>query len=726
MKNILFYIIFLSLFSIKCSTHNSNSNPVSWYAKYSFPLTNKLFTLKELFIGNGEMLQSMDSDSINLGDTLNISFNDTVKTLFQSNLFKKESFSISRNLGDLKTSGLPLYPIPLKVPPINFPAIPLPSSIPISLKDSLKTKYFDYITFDKKSDSITIIIKNISDKTTFLDMQTSIISSGVEIFCLDTIKELLPQQSSKQKISLAGKTIFNFIGTSLNGTLAKNSIINNTTGLSIILDLNNQAISEAVILGTNIVYDFDFSIDMPMTLDSFDIEHLDISYISIPLTITNETPIQFSCKPIIGHAFDIAYCTTNGISSFTDMEQITMDSTYFTGNSIVPIKIIGAVDANHPQKNKMTLRISDTRFLPRWHNIFQWSWLPVTLQGSISHVNEKIKISKEMDLTLEMGSPKIFLSEIKGKYRKKKNYPGKLEPFKIPFDNTSGLLDHLRDKLTLVRNDFNLGINFMIIDNTHISQMDFECIIFKPNDSLTYYDTLSWTMNDIKKDSPETFNFTLSKIINSFPDSLVHVLNYSFPANASLTFGDMALSNTKLKTAIILPVETILDLTLYLIWEVTDTIRIALDPLHLPLSFNQNIVSALKDMTLSLDYSFFNQTNLNGRFFALAATTEYREELYLLNPSEICPEIIGSEKAKNLIPIFSPSGIILPIRNETNSNTIQILDSDMNSILFSDSLIIRSELMLPPTNADALTDTDHVVLQAQFHLEGIQSTNILQ
>ncbi len=708
---------------LHCSIPDENSS-LSWYAKYSIPVIKKKFTTREIMFTNDSIVSTFKEDSLLVGDTFHISFVDTFIDTHYTLLYFQENTSFTTTLDELQTRQIPPVTCTLAVPDSGYPTTPLPVSLPVTLDTNTFIDYFEYIKIHPSSDSIKLFIRNTSAGAILKDISLTIFCNGIMLISLDTIPLLAPRDSIIRKISLAGKTIRNNLHYTVHAEISKGSIVDDNTGLQVTFDCNMQKIVKAVINDIYCDYTFGGTCMVPITFDTFDLAYVDILKSSIPIKILNSFPFDIEILPEIHSVFTIDYCKKENINSYADLEVTSIDSSQYLGNTISPLVIKGTDDIQNPVESRLNMSLSNGRFFPQWDPDYCISYISVHVNCHIKPRCKTIIIENTMPISLSITKPEICFTEIAGAYRTNKFYPGNLTTFPVPLPNASVIFNFLRNRFKLTRTNVDFSLQFLITDNTNIAAMDYKCIFPHLNDTTCYGDTLDLKVQSIKKDTSYSFSAPLDSLVNTFPDSLGYVLNTTFPKNKEMIFGKDALINKPNYSYIQVFTKYGLQVNFYLVWQISDTIHIDLQDLHTPLDFNQTVIQTLQNMSLNVQCMLFNQTNLFGRLFGLAATEQHSRQLMDLMPEEISPEILSTEKASFFIPVLGDSGLILPRRNTSIMNNISLSDVKMNELVNSDSLIVRWGLLLPPTNADALTDTDYVFIDASFALEGIQSTNI--
>ncbi|MGD9201156.1 MAG: hypothetical protein PVI26_06315, partial [Chitinispirillia bacterium] len=492
------------------------------------------------------------------------------------------------------------------------------------------------------------------------------------------------------------------------------------------IDINKQKIDKALLDDSFIDYSFAFDYDLHFTKDNFNIHYLDFSEMNLPIEITNGTCWDFEISYSIGNIFKIPYCKNNKIESVRDLITHNIDSTFFLGKDFVSLIIEGVPDPFIHKNQQFILNLRDARFLPEWNDILLVNHIPVNIKGTINKNNKKVYVDKHSFACIQIKSPQIDFVELKGYYLKDKKFVNSPKYFSSPLSGISNICKSIRNKLKLVKNELMLNIEFPLTDSTSLTQIDYEIILYQPNTSEQAGDTLIFSMDSVKNNAIYNYNFEVDKIVNSFPDSLCYILSYTFPGNSELIFCKDVFNNSPNYSSIDIQSEIKTDLKLNLIWEITDTVKINLDDMYIPISFNKNNLPFVRDKKLSIHYSLTNQSNLTGYIFGLGTTEEYYHELHKLSTDEISPDIfLTDNKANCFFPIYGIPGFLLPDRSDSITDSITYNESIMSDILSSDSLLVRWALFLLPSKADALTDTDHIYLDGQLSLEGIQSIETL-
>lgn len=719
---ILFIIVIILPLPFFC-TMPTDDNALSWYAKYTVPLLNTKLVTQDILLENETLSSIFKTDSMQVGDTLHIEFSDTFSSFHRSVLFQCDDIYLKKSFEIPGTQNIPEIPCIIPIVDIGFPSFPLPKPVSATLKGEVTIPYFDYLIIDKSSDSIVITMKNLSDGCTFRKICPVLICDGAVIATFDTITTLVPGQKVHRSLSLAGKKITDHIEASLTVELAEGSVVTTGPAVGIYIDLNNQKLAEAAITDIYLDYSFSYAFTLPLTRDTFQLDYFDLQSLRIPLYVKNATPITFTVSAIVGNIFDNDYCKKKNITTLQDLENQAIDSAYFLGNTLSPMVIQGTGNTGNPVNADLLLSLENARILPEWNTESLYSSIPVVVKGRISQTNKKIVIvNKSLGVGVLLYDPVLEFSEIQGQYAVDKHIRGKAMPLMLPFQNISALFEKLRNRFKIVRTNVDFSISFDITGHTMISGIDYACVFQQPTNPQQPSDTLFWQMDTIAHNSSFSYHYSLGNLINSFPDSLCYLLNQTFPRNRKMTFGKEAIHNKPNLSYLEIISKTSLDMRLFLIWEISDTIRTSLQDIRTPLMFTKQQIKSLENMSLRIDYTLFNQTNLHGRLFALGSDAVHKERLMTLTPEEIRPDIIYTEKGARLIPMLGDSGIVLPERNNAVKNRMKIPQSALHDFVHSDSIFIRWDLLLPPTQVDALRDTDYVFIDAALTLEGVQST----
>ena len=711
----------------RCSSPNNN-DMASWYFKFSFPILKNKILLYDIFFSNKNSLDSFDPDTgtLSFGDTLQISFKDTLSNINSHNIFSFKDISIEKKIfSELKIKNIPVITCSLSLSNLTIPSVQLPISLPIILQDSITIPGIDYVVFDESSDSILLTIENNSDSLYLRNIVLTIVSNGIQAVAIDTISQLLPNSNVALHSSIADVKIGNNIYITLNAEIENESVINSNSAIIIKIDINEQQIREALLDDYFVDYSFEFNYDLQFTKDNFKIAYLDLSEMNLPLEIINGTCWDFSVSYTIGNIFEIPYCKNNNIESCEDLLLQNIDSTSFLGNDFLSLIIEGVPDPHIYKTQQFIIGMKNARFLPEWDSHLLANYIPVKIKGTINKNNKKVYVDKNSFACLEIKSPQINFVELHGFYLSDHKFVNQPEYFSSPLSGISNISKSIRNKLKLVNNDLLLDIEFPFTDNTSLTKINYEIVLFQPDTYEQISDTLTFGMDSISQGSHFNYTFKVNKLINSFPDSLCYILSYTFPANSDLVFCKDVFNNGPNYSSIDIHSIIKTDLNLKLIWEILDTVQINLEDMFIPLSFDKGIIPFVQDKKLSLHYSLTNQTNVIGYIFGLGTTKNYHHELYELSPEDISPQILSTGKAEHFIPVYGVPGFILPQRDDSVTDSIIYNDITMNDIINSDSLLVRWSLFLLPSKAGAFTDTDYIYLDGQLSLEGIQSLETL-
>jgi hypothetical protein len=148
----------------------------------------------------------------------------------------------------------------------------------------------------------------------------------------------------------------------------------------------------------------------------------------------------------------------------------------------------------------------------------------------------------------------------------------------------------------------------------------------------------------------------------------------------------------------------------------------------------------MSDRSASLNIKVTNFTNVYLRLYALLATDPAKVDS-LVDTSDAV-HYITTNKFTDLINHPKPgyvnlmgnTGILIPPRNSTASNSIVLTEQDMSQILNADTIGMRWEVrFIPNSNAagvidttfDALLNTDWLILNSWIHIDGVNSLDSL-
>lgn len=709
-RHTLLSVFILALLS--CSSSSIDSE-LSWYSKYTVPLTNKSFfvadLLKEIIIDTNFFISDPDTGGASLGDTFDLHILKSDLKSYESSLFNATNINVSYKFDDLSLHNLPLIK--------DFIGIKLPHEVVIDsffiFKEQIVSKIFNKIDFDSLNNIAKLKIENLSNSVYLSDL--SLIIDGFDtITFLDKNDFLSPNSSLVKEINISNKVLSDTIDYEIIFNGSKKSELLDSLKISLSIDLNNLSINVAEILDNYINYEFEQLIYVPITMDGFNLNYVDIDSINIPLKIKNPFPFSFNGIVQINSIVDIGKQNRNYENQFINKFD----------KKVLEFEIDANNSGNSFKESEINIELFNKRINCSWDSITQICYVPVIIKGTVKSNGEKVNISKGMEVGFKVENPKVKIMELKGVYKTSSFVNGKIDDFDMPLTDLEKILTVIRDKVKLVDNKLTVELEFLMPDSSKLSNVKYWCVMMMYTDCTVLEDTLAWEMENIKGGDINKYEFEVNSMVNAFPDSIKYRIDYEFPEGAIVHLTDTLFKNEGGKSSVVMNVNFNLELTSSLVWEINDKVSFDLGTINIPIStLSESGGEILDEKVLFTEMDVLNQTNFSGELYALASKKEKRDNLADLTLDTFVNHFEFISQDSSFLPIMGNSSIGLPARGEKKFDQFNILGEMINNVIKSDTISLRFVLIVFPTQIDALKDTDFIALNSSVTLEGIMSTN---
>lgn len=721
------FIILLLLTCLFSCVKPTSNDSISWKVKYSVPLLKEKITISEFLKGQILGLKIQD-DTSQIGDTLRIVKSDSFVNVYNFPVVSVNSYEDSVFPVKLLLQKLP--PLEWKFPTPQIPNVPLKlfksssyettELIPFEMNLPITLPSIDKILIDTNQLPIPLLLKNISSYLKIVDLAIILESKSKVIANIDSIREILPLSEISNRINLAGAVIEDSLTMHIKGVVEKNKsqIISNFDSLiKISIDMNGLSLKAASLIDSLLLVKYDFNYNYLLSEKNFEAFLVDIDTFALPLEIVNSTPIKFLCKATIQNLWDQNYCKQREIGSVANLSNRINDSAYFMGNRIPPLQINAGTTIDQ-SITKLNIKMGPSRFFGAWNEKHGVSYMPIKLEGFIGVDGRKISVDKNMALRYKIGQATTCFSKIEGQYHATKEIPGTWKTFPVSTISNASLGETLRKKCNLTSTDLKVNIVFPFGDSTTLEHLDNSIIIAYGYNQTFQYDTVNFTLLNVRNNRSSLVKLNLGSIINSFPDSISYIVNSSFPPFTKLSFDYKTFLCLAKTVALDISAKINLDLTLSLAWEIQDSVYIATPISKIDLRKISSQLAFCSDKRLIVDYKIRNSTNLNGKIFTVSMPIEQKNLLAQTKAFDIPKLAADSQK---VISLFGTNGVSIPPRNQQLQDSIILSSNSLTSLSSWDSTFLRSAILLIPNKSDALHDTDNIFIDATLSLEGIQT-----
>lgn len=709
---------------LHCTTPTGNEK-VSWEIKYVAPLFKEKIILRDYLLPDSMGPLHIVDDTSTTGDTI-----CAVMEKKFINHYYRPVVSLEEKIYELNSATFRIGKLPaLKfcIPLGKLTDIPYIDNLPsgtFGATDTISLLLLHHVTFDSTSPPISVTIANQSNTLSFYNLIWSIINSNGEPFLLDTISQIMPQQTIVQSIPFAGKQITRIMSGHLQVTIPPNALLDHNDAITLCIDVRGVAIAEAAIIDSALSLDATISQTFPVSDSGFRLAYMDIQALSIPLTMFNNTCLECDVQATINNIWNSDYCKRESLSSDNILSKSTLDSSFYLGNSIVALQMRSPLSPGIQQYQYDSIHLSTGRFLPSWNAKTEQNEVLVKLHPTLRHAGKLITISKDSKISLGIGPASIDIAGISGEYTIENISHGAPQFFPTSLGSFGPISQAIRGRLKMTNTSIMLNIRYAFLDQSCFEKMNLATSFFDVGSPLTA-DTFNWQLEHIDRDTTFQIPCELNRFINTFPDTLGYLTDYSFAPFTNLFFDEKSIISNGPSVQISFDATIELKAQFKMIWSIEDTIHFYCASTVGGLGFAKYNSPLVNQKVLSILITVKNETNLPCMIFGVAVPAIRAEYLKNVDSLDLNPELFASNSGMDLIPITGPDGIIIPARNSSYFNKIRFSDKDMQTIISSDSLFIRYAITVQPTGADAMLDTDNISFDSQLILEGIQSTDQL-
>lgn len=713
----------LLLTILGCSTSPSNDD-LSWYAKYTVPLVNKSFyisdLLNELVQDTSFFITDPDTGTDNLGDTFSLHITKSDLKTYESILFNSEQLNFNYKFSNLSLCSLPIISDTISFSLSNDS---LSSGI-LKLKDQIKTEFFNKLKFDSLENLLNLEVINISDSIVINSLNFILNDENNNLLLSDFTENIDPASSFKKQISMSNSSLRNELPYEVLLKYSKIGKCKDEFKVVISLDFNDLTIISGELSDLYFNYNFEQQLYLPVSIDGFNLNYIDLIDIKLPLKIKNPFLFEVNAEILFNSMADL-----DDVKNFDNGNWKESSSIINLGSrrkNSFAFKIDANESGNSFKESSVLIDFEDKRLFGLWDSLFHLCYVPVTVTGSIKSEGKILSVSNDLEIGIAVENPVTEINEIKGIYEKPYFVNGIPDDFDMPLTDLEHILSVIRDKVKLADNELSVKLQFIMPDSSLISDVKYWCIMMMYAGSEIVEDTLSWRMTDIVGGDINTYLFKVNNMVNTFPDSIKYRIDYEFPKGAEIHLMDTLFKNENGKSSIIMNVNFNLELTSSLVWEISEKVCIDLGVMDIPISLlSKKGDGVLKDKVFYTQFDICNQTNFSGRLISLGSAIEDRSSLESISIDSLLNLFSIYSQDTTFIPIIGNAGIELPGRGNVKEDLVYLSNDNMNKILDLDSMSIRFGLLVFPTELDALIDTDFVSINASATLEGVQSLNDL-
>ena len=665
------------------------------------------------------------------------------------------SYSISEDSMADKTYDDAFGPIPLSGAPNYNVTVPLAggyaSGTPVSLPlVPLKLKWVYHLELSDTAQFLTVNVTNNS-AANFSRVIITLGSLGA-----DTINNLLANSTTTAQYNARAQVIDSIVNVTVAYTPSTTGTFTaGVDNLRVSPSLNSLYANKVVVLDSMLAgYQRTFTNNYKLT-DTVDVSYIDIDKGFFNYYVTNRTNVQLQIAVTHRNLWVSDFCVRRGLVSENDLVGLTADdSDNAYGGEVTPHT--ARVDFPPGQVSQFSkTNISGDRMFPDWDTAFD----PITntyKYNSVSKVDYRINVQvNDKPVTLLANDSIHFVIKARS-FKFSDMYGISMEtyvrtadtskiPVKLPW--SQAVTDSLRNHFVLQKVLAKVRTRFDIPTGAFIDTVRVTYDISSIHDPTKKRDS-SITVTHVMRDSVYMRSIDITQVVNDYPDTVKVKVTLTVPKHTPLkAVNDLtdALDPDypKYIGRMIVHGEVKYDMVAPLSWFVRDTTIMDLGGAKSGMGGASGALKTfaiMSDRSASLNIKVTNFTNVYLRLYALLATDPAKVDS-LVDTSDAV-HYITTNKFTDLINHPKPgyvnlmgnTGILIPPRNSTASNSIVLTEQDMSQILNADTIGMRWEVrFIPNSNAagvidttfDALLNTDWLILNSWIHIDGVNSLDSL-
>jgi hypothetical protein len=716
LRKSLMIVALAAMLSLLFNCSNPVDEPLRWTSAVEIPITNQKFNLKEQLtqdkLVENDSMKIVDPDTTKPGDILRFvqqSF-DTSNIEVHEDTIKKQAYQAV------------LGPIPLSNTKSILETISLPeiagvfsTTIPLTLDSIYEVTFYDTIY-----NILSIKAENISSSV------LTNVAIGIAGVDTQTITTLGANSSATIDLQVRGKTI----GHSVNVMISGASPDASSKKLLLAFSLNGLLASKCKVndrlVKINQTFYGTYDITDTVAMDYIDIADGYFSYI-----VNNKTGLKLNADIEHQHVWLTSYCEGNHLETVSDLQKSkSIDSMYYASN-----KKTAALSSVLPNT-------SDTVSPPiLGHRLFML-WDPVRKE-SFTSIKYTVTSLDPNGTTVTLSATDVLECTVFTTSFKFKEFLGTvMEPYVrngdtqkvaiiLPKPWNQSMKDSLRGKLVFAKVNGNVHSTTKISDRSFIDTLGVS------------FTAIPLNMNNVRDSSEtkflhvvneSTFNRTIdiTNVTNQFPDTVIINTTVRIPKGTRMRVcNDLSTNDYETYNKYIgrmtVKIMTNYQLTPNLDWTVTDTVHLDLGSSKFPISKPFRFVKKLDNRRALVNLRIKNSSNLNMYLYSLIAPKDRIAALDSMSSNDFFRLLSSKDAAENagFVNFLSTKGVYIPKRGLLDTSEIRLDNTQLDTILSSDTCSWRWATRFVPQGPDAMSDTDFVEIHSKLRVDGVNSTDSL-
>ncbi len=698
---------------LRCS-NPSDSGPLQWRTQLDLPVTNEKFVVGEQFGNLFNEMKILDGDTARQGDTLAFVQTDTAE------------HSFVRDEDSLETKRFAVYIPPIILNssanasgslPTGLPAGNLVSDTPLHSVATINVPGVYSVVLEPVAQTLTVRVHNyLANAGARLD--------SVRLALLTMVGPIsgTPQNAAINhgeyldiSFPVGGLTLDSLVRIDVRAALAAGTRIESGDNIGFALGLSGLAASRVTLLDSLFPFDSMFQHNYKIT-DSIDLKYIDMKDGHFTYSVDNSTNLKLAINGEHLNVWDIRNCTIKEVEDTSRLYLLQGDSAlYYYGSTTQ-----GDVNVEPDSVQIFAkLNCSRTRMFPEWDNLLQQSVTRVRYRVRNVPTGRRVTVATNDSLVFVITPATFSFDKFKGIFKEDFVRQSDTDYIAIPFiwDETSK--DSLRGRFFLNRVVANVEVEMNVAEKALLSSNIIRFRVFNTKDPSIFCDT-TVVFDTVHNGAVYRPSFRVENVVNSFPDSVGVVITTTVPKDSmvvivndetdtSLALGRMTVRST---------IRTRMDA--YMDWEIKAPVTMDLGAGNFPVTDEAiNYFRKASDRNIAFNLKVQNVSNLNMRLYSLLAPLEKKVEFDSLSSGEVSAILLnGTASVLGYVSLLGQTGVVIPARGSTVSSLIDLDETEIGTILNTDSCFWRWQARFEPMSSDALTDNDYIDIRSWLHFDG--------
>lgn len=685
--------------------------PAKWQMHVEVPVIDTNIVIGEVLpAGSYSGLDVAFGDSTAAGDTLSVSKTDSVRFCLERELQTVDTFFMGKKLGVGKLNHLPLFEcvfaLHTGLSDVKKCNVPVSAPRTLSLSKKMALTGVHSLTIDENSPPMNVTVANMSRSADIEDVAVALMDNQ-EVLGIFHTASLSAQLSKNVSLSLAGKCLRSPVSVTVCISFCKNAVLHPEDRFSVSFSLNNQGVSEAVIVDSLLDHADVFFGNIGIA-DSLRLDEIEIDTMSLPCEITCPALLKMEVAgSIVSNLSPCHTSLTDGYEDTGRVEALITDTLFRT-----PGTVFGS----------MRLPFHSKQIFPSWNPRLGQSFVRCRFSVRSLPDGRVIKFNKNDMFMIKLVQPRLPIVRIGGCFTKKITH-SLTTKMKVGTGIHSAIGDSLQRALYFTSARLHLDFSSGLPAGCSIDSLLVR-IAMKNENSIKDSAVVVQKLVNLLPGSRHVATVDFTGLFNSWPDTLAFSTQLVLPPSCGVkVYNPNTRDNGSKAFALKINPSLVWKLTVPLCWTNDDTTRIELERTSLSLTSAQLAwILKLEEPRVRIMLTMLNKTHLNVSLFAFGAPGRYKDELMSIPADSVQDECVRNS---HLFSLLGPDGVRLE-PSDTEQTTVVTLDiRGIEALLSQDSCALRWFLTIPTRKIGALLSHDFCTLKATGQIDGIGRTDSL-